>query len=54
MTPRSGSCPDNPMPSGGAASLAEVAMPAGMAWSSPFARWRGSLAEVLPSLDRAA
>lgn len=31
----------------------DVAIPAGMAWSSPFARWQGSLAEV-PSLDLAA
>lgn len=31
----------------------DVAIPAGLAWSSPFARWQGSLAEV-PSLDLAA
>jgi acetyl-CoA acetyltransferase len=30
-----------------------VAVPAGMAWSSPFAKWQGSLAEV-SSLDLAA
>jgi len=30
-----------------------VAIPAGMAWSSPFAKWQGSLAEV-SSLDLAA
>ena len=32
---------------------ANVAIPAGMAWSSPFAKWQGSLAEV-SSLDLAA
>jgi len=31
----------------------DVARPARLAWSSPFARWQGSLAEV-PSLDLAA
>jgi len=31
----------------------DVAIPAGMAWSSPFARWQGTLAEV-PSLELAA
>jgi acetyl-CoA C-acetyltransferase len=31
----------------------DVAIPAGMAWSSPFAKWQGSLAEV-HSLDLAA
>ena len=30
-----------------------VAIPAGMAWSSPFVKWQGSLAEV-SSLDLAA
>jgi len=30
-----------------------AATPAGLAWSSPFARWQGSLAE-LSSLDLAA
>lgn len=29
-----------------------VAIPAGLAWSSPFAKWQGSLSEV-PSLDLA-
>jgi acetyl-CoA C-acetyltransferase len=29
-----------------------VAIPAGMAWSSPFAKWQGSLAEM-SSLDLA-
>lgn len=31
----------------------DVAIPTGMAWSSPFARWQGSLAEI-SSLDLAA
>jgi acetyl-CoA acetyltransferase len=31
----------------------DVAIPAGMAWSSPFTKWQGTLAEV-PSLDLAA
>jgi acetyl-CoA acetyltransferase family protein len=31
----------------------DVAIPAGMAWSSPFAKWQGSLAEV-SSIDLAA
>jgi len=31
----------------------DVAIPAGLAWSSPFAKWQGSLAEV-SSLDLAA
>ena len=31
----------------------DVAIPAGMAWSSPFAKWQGTLAEV-PSIDLAA
>ena len=31
----------------------DVAIPAGMAWSSPFVKWQGSLAEV-SSLDLAA
>ena len=30
-----------------------VAIPAGLAWSSPFAKWQGSLAEV-SSLELAA
>ncbi len=30
-----------------------VAIPAGFAWSSPFAKWQGSLAEI-PSIDLAA
>ena len=30
-----------------------VAIPAGLAWSSPFAKWQGVLAEV-SSLDLAA
>lgn len=31
----------------------DVAIPAGMAWSSPFVKWQGALAEI-SSLDLAA
>jgi acetyl-CoA C-acetyltransferase len=30
----------------------DIAIPLGCSWSSPFARWQGSLAEV-PSVDLA-